>query len=64
METKFHRALAFPFFLLAMAMLSGIFTLGIQFKENNLSQYLDDDDKVIEISNSTVLIKLCPKFTV
>ncbi len=37
METKFQRSLAFPFFLLAMALLSGVFTLGIQFKENNLT---------------------------
>ena len=37
METKFQRSLAFPFFLLAMTLLSGIFTLGIQFKENNLT---------------------------
>ena len=37
METKFQRSLAFPFFLLAMTLLSGVFTLGIQFKENNLT---------------------------
>ena len=36
METKFHRSLAYPFFLLAMTLLSGVFTLGITFKENNL----------------------------
>ena len=35
MRTMFHRALAFPFFLLSMLLLSGVFTLGIQFKENN-----------------------------
>ena len=28
-------AIAFPFFLLSMVLLSGVFTLGIQFKENN-----------------------------
>jgi len=37
METKFQRSLAFPFFLLAMALLSGVFTLGIGFKENQLT---------------------------
>ena len=37
METKFQKSLSFPFFLLAMTLLSGIFTLGIQFKENNLT---------------------------
>jgi len=37
METKFQRALAYPFFLLAMTLLSGVFTLGIQFKESNLT---------------------------
>jgi len=37
METKFQRSLAFPFFLLAMTLLSGVFTLGIQFKENNVT---------------------------
>jgi lipopolysaccharide export LptBFGC system permease protein LptF len=37
METKLHRSLAFPFFLLSMILLSGVFTLGAQFKENNLS---------------------------
>ena len=35
METKLHKSLSFPFFLLAMVILSGIFTLGISFKENN-----------------------------
>ena len=34
METKLHRSLAFPFFLLAMVLLSGVFTLGIRFKDN------------------------------
>ena len=36
METKLHRSLAFPFFLLSMVFLSGVFTLGISFRENNL----------------------------
>ena len=35
-ETKLHRSLAFPFFLLSMVFLSGVFTLGINYKENNL----------------------------
>ena len=35
MRTMFHRALAFPFFLLSMLLLSGVFTLGMQFKESN-----------------------------
>ena len=37
METKLQRSLAFPFFLLAMVLLSGVFTLGIRSKENNLT---------------------------
>ena len=37
METKFHRSLAFPFFLLSMVFLSGVFTLGMNFKENNIT---------------------------
>ena len=37
METKLHRSLAFPFFLLAMVLLSGVFTLGIKFKESNFT---------------------------
>ena len=37
METKLHRALSFPFFLLSMVFLSGVFTLGINFKENNVT---------------------------
>ena len=37
METKLHRSLAFPFFLLAMVLLSGVFTLGIRFKESNFT---------------------------
>ena len=36
MKTKLQRSLAFPFFLLAMVLLSGVFTLGTNFKENNL----------------------------
>ncbi len=35
METKLQRSFAFPFFLLAMVFLSGVFTLGSTFKENN-----------------------------
>ncbi len=34
-KTKFQRSLAFPFFLLSMILLSAVFTLGIQFKENS-----------------------------
>ena len=37
MEAKLHKTLAFPFFLLSMVLLSGVFTLGIRFKENNLT---------------------------
>ena len=37
METKFHRSLAFPFFLLSMIFLSGVFTLGMNFKGNNIT---------------------------
>ena len=37
METKLQKSLAFPFFLFAMVLLSGVFTLGIRFKENNLT---------------------------
>ncbi len=37
METKLQRSLAFPFYLFAMVLLSGVFTLGIKFKENNLT---------------------------
>ena len=36
-EAKFHRSLAFPFFLLGMLFLSGVFTLGVDFKENNMT---------------------------
>ena len=35
MEAKFHRALAFPFFLLSMLLLSSFFTLGTRISENN-----------------------------
>jgi len=35
METKLHSSFAFPFFLLAMLLLSGVFTLGLNFKENS-----------------------------
>ena len=37
MESKLHRSLAYPFFLLSMILLSGVFTLGTNSKENNLS---------------------------
>ena len=37
MESKLHRSLAYPFFLLSMVLLSGVFTLGVSFKENNLT---------------------------
>ena len=37
METKLHRSLAFPFFLLAMVLLGGVFTLGMRFKESNFT---------------------------
>ena len=33
MKTKLQRSLAFPFFLLSMVLLSGVFTLGSQSKE-------------------------------
>ena len=36
MKTKLQKSLAFPFFLLAMVLLSGVFTLGTNLKENNL----------------------------
>ncbi len=35
MKSKLHRSLAFPFFLLSMILLSGVFTLGMRFKEDN-----------------------------
>jgi len=37
MKTKLQRSLAFPFFLLSMVLLSGVFTLGKRSKENNLA---------------------------
>ncbi len=37
MESKLHRSLAYPFFLLSMVLLSGVFTLGISFKEDNMT---------------------------
>jgi len=35
MKTKLQRSLAFPFFLLSMVLLSGVFILGTQIKEND-----------------------------
>ncbi len=35
MRAKMHRSLAFPLFLIAMVFLSGVFTLGIAFRESN-----------------------------
>ena len=35
MRSKLQRAFAFPFFLLGMVLLSGVFTLGIRLKDNN-----------------------------
>ena len=35
MEAKLQRAYAFPFFLLSMILLSGVFILGARFKESN-----------------------------
>ena len=35
MRAKFQRSLVFPLFLLSMILLSGVFTLGSRFKENN-----------------------------
>ena len=37
MEAKLHRSFAYPLFLLSMVLLSGVFTLGISFKENNFT---------------------------
>ena len=37
MEAKLHRSFSFPFFLLAMVLLSGVFTLGTDFKESNFT---------------------------
>ena len=35
MQVKLHKALAFPFFLLSMVLLSSVFTLGARFNDNN-----------------------------
>ena len=35
MRAKMQQSIAFPFFLLSMILLSGVFTLGMSFKENN-----------------------------
>ena len=35
MRSKLQRTFAFPFFLLSMVMLSGVFTLGMNFKDSN-----------------------------
>ena len=35
MRAKLQRSLAFPLFLLGMLLLSGVFTLGMAFKESN-----------------------------
>jgi lipopolysaccharide export system permease protein len=35
MRAKLQRSLSFPLFLLSMILLSGVFTLGLYFKENN-----------------------------
>ena len=35
MRAKLQQSLAFPFFLLSMILLSGVFTLGFSFKDNN-----------------------------
>tara|TARA_Y100000590_G_scaffold455344_1_gene603827 strand:+ start:6459 stop:7550 length:1092 start_codon:yes stop_codon:yes gene_type:complete len=37
MEAKMQQSFAFPFFLLSMILLGGVFTLGMSFKENNWS---------------------------
>ena len=37
MRARLQRSLAFPFFLLSMVILSGVFTLGMRFKENSWS---------------------------
>ena len=34
-KAKLQRSLAFPLFLLSMVFLSGVFTLGLYFKDNN-----------------------------
>ena len=35
MRAKLQRSVAFPLFLLSMVLLSGVFTLGLYFKDNN-----------------------------
>ena len=37
MQAKLQRSYAFPFFLLSMILLSSVFTLGVTFRENNLT---------------------------
>jgi len=37
METKLQKSFAFPFFLLAMVLLSGVFSLGMKLKESNIT---------------------------
>ena len=37
MRSKLQQSLAFPFFLLSMILLAGVFTLGTRIKENNWS---------------------------
>jgi len=37
MEAKLHRSFAYPFFLLSMVLLAGVFTLSTNFKDNNLT---------------------------
>ena len=37
MEAKLHRSFAYPFFLLSMILLSGVFILGTNLKDNNLA---------------------------
>jgi lipopolysaccharide export system permease protein len=37
MQVKFHKSLAFPFFLLSMVLLSSVFTVGVRVKEDNWS---------------------------
>jgi len=40
MEAKLHQSFSFPFFLLAMVLLSAVFTLGVDFKESNFTYTL------------------------
>ena len=37
MRAKLQRTFAYPFFLLSMVLLSGVFTLGFKFKDNNIT---------------------------